>query len=149
MPRTAKYANKSDFVRQFLAQNPDATDEQIISAGRRAKQNITKFSIGYVRYARPSLDKPFNYTKPSLDTRIQQAIAADTPIDSIPLPAVDVAASRQNPFSGLTKTRMWKDIDKDVETVRKFCEKHGGIEAVKTIIDNLAQWDQLRKLLKS
>ena len=135
MPRVRKYSSKSDFIRQFLSEHPEASDAEIISAGNRAKQNITKFAINYIRYARPSLNEPSTYAPSEEPETIEQVI--DTGLD----------LTTENPFADLRQTKVWKSMQKDIESVRKFCEKHGGIHKVKTIIENMETYEQLQKLL--
>jgi len=142
MPRTAKYSSKSDFIRQFLALNPEATNEEIINAGRRAKQDITKASIGYVRYG-SAFRQRLRLVLSGSETIAPLSIPAPTSTDN----SFDISAVRENPFADLTKTKAWKSIQKEADTVRKFCDRHGGIEAVKTIIENLENYEQLQKLL--
>ena len=134
MPRTRKYTSQAEFIRQQLSSNPNATNAEIIKAGTKAKMKIGDYSIAYVRYSRPSLGEP----------SVASEIDGTQAIQTAP---IDIAAPRENPFADLTQTRAWNRIQHPFEEVRKFCERHGGIERVKTIMEKMEAYDQLQKLI--
>lgn len=129
MPRVKERISKSQFIRDFLSQNPEATNDEIIRAGRRAKVKVTTASIGYVRYKKPNMDQPTSPTAPTTD-------------GTFVLPA-----QRENPFAEITKAKAVAQTFKEFESVRKFCESHGGIERTKSIIEAMEKYEQLKALL--
>jgi hypothetical protein len=130
MPRTKAKISKSQFIRDYLSQNPEATNDEIIRAAHKVNIKINGSSIGYVRYKKPSIGP----TSETIETA-PPAIEA-----SIPIP-------RDNPFAQINRAKEWVQMSKEFDSVRKFCESHGGIERTKAIIESLEKYDQLKALL--
>ena len=128
MPRRSE-GSQAAFIRDFFANQPDATDDQIIEAGKEAKIKISKYAIGYVRYSRPKLGQ-----------------STETDVESSP---VQNGSAKDNPLIILIQSREWKSLQKEVKAVRRFCDQHGGIERVKPMLESVNKYDQIAQLVVS
>ena len=133
MPRTGvtRSGSKAEFVRNYLTEQPDATDEDIFEAGKKAKMDITKYSIAYVRYSRPNLNEP-PLTAAGKSSTARRDVENDNDL-----------------FTAVLKGKEWKELMKLFETTRKFCEDHGGIEMIKQVINSMEKYEEIAKLINS